>query len=213
MDFLPENIQKYISDISQSESLILKELNRYTNSKVILPRMLSGHVQGRFLSMISKLVNPEIIVEVGTYTGYSCLCLSEGLKKNGKIITIEKDEEFASIARKFFDRSKYKEKISLIIDDATNVIENINEKIDLAFIDADKVNYSKYYDMLFPKLKIGGLIVADNVLWSGKVTKKVSDNETQSIKNFNAKVKNDERVENLIVGIRDGIMVCQKIKD
>ena len=213
MDFLPENIQKYISDISQSESPTLKELNRYTNSKVILPRMLSGHVQGRFLSMISKLVNPEIIVEVGTYTGYSCLCLAEGLKKNGKIITIEKDEEFTSIARKFFDRSKYKEKISLIIDDATNVIENINEKIDLAFIDADKVNYSKYYDMLFPKLKIGGLIVADNVLWSGKVTEDVSDNETQSIKNFNTKVKNDERVENLIVGIRDGIMVCQKIKD
>ena len=213
MDFLPENIQKYISDISQSESLILKELNRYTNSKVILPRMLSGHVQGRFLSMISKLINPEIIVEVGTYTGYSCLCLAEGLKKNGKIITIEKDEEFASIARKFFDKSKYKEKISLIIDDAKNVIENINEKIDLAFIDADKVNYSKYYDMLFSKLKIGGLIVADNVLWSGKVTKDVSDNETQSIKNFNTKVKNDERVENLIVGIRDGIMLCQKIKD
>ena len=213
MDFLPENIQKYISDNSQSESIILKELNRYTNSKVILPRMLSGHVQGRFLSMISKLVNPEIIVEVGTYTGYSCLCLAEGLKKNGKIITIEKDEEFASIAKKFFDRSKYKEKISLLIEDATTAIENISEKIDLAFIDADKVNYTKYYDMLFPKLKIGGLIVADNVLWSGKVTKEVSDNETQSIKNFNTKVKNDERVENLIVGIRDGIMLCQKIKD
>ena len=213
MDFLPENIQKYISDISQSESPILKELNRYTNSKVILPRMLSGHVQGRFLSMISKLINPEIIVEVGTYTGYSCLCLAEGLKKNGKIITIEKDEEFASIANKFFDRSKYKEKISLLIEDATTAIENISEKIDLAFIDADKVNYTKYYDMLFPKLKIGGLIVADNVLWSGKVTEEVSDNETQSIKNFNTKVKNDERVENLIVGIRDGIMVCQKIKD
>ena len=213
MDFLPENIQKYISDISQSESLILKELNRYTNSKVILPRMLSGHVQGRFLSMISKLINPEIIVEVGTYTGYSCLCLAEGLKKNGKIITIEKDEEFASIAKNFFDRSNYKEKISLLIEDATKAIENINEKIDLAFIDADKVNYTKYYDMLFPKLKIGGLIVADNVLWSGKVTEDVSDNETQSIKNFNTKVKNDERVENLIVGIRDGIMVCQKIKD
>ena len=213
MDFLPENIQKYISDNSQSESIILKELNRYTNSKVILPRMLSGHVQGRFLSMISKLVNPEIIVEVGTYTGYSCLCLAEGLKKNGKIITIEKDEEFASIAKKFFDRSNYKEKISLLIEDATKAIENVSEKIDLAFIDADKVNYTKYYDMLFPKLKIGGLIVADNVLWSGKVTKKVSDNETQSIKNFNTKVKNDERVENLIVGIRDGIMLCQKIKD
>ena len=213
MDFLPENIQKYISDISQSESQILKELNRYTNSKVILPRMLSGHVQGRFLSMISKLVNPEIIVEVGTYTGYSCLCLAEGLKKNGKIITIEKDEEFASIAKKFFDRSNYKEKISLLIEDATIAIENISEKIDLAFIDADKVNYTKYYDMLFPKLKIGGLIVADNVLWSGKVTEDVSDNETQSIKNFNTKVKNDERVENLIVGIRDGIMVCKKIKD
>ena len=213
MDFLPENIQKYISDISQSESPILKELNRYTNSKVILPRMLSGHVQGRFLSMISKLVNPEIIVEVGTYTGYSCLCLAEGLKKNGKIITIEKDEEFASIAKKFFDRSKYKEKISLLIEDATTAIENISEKIDLAFIDADKVNYTKYYDMLFPKLKNGGLIIADNVLWSWKVTQKVIDDETQSIKNFNIKVKNDERVENLIVGIRDGIMVCQKIKD
>lgn len=213
MDFLPENIQKYISDNSQSESLILKELNRYTNSKVILPRMLSGHVQGRFLSMISKLVNPEIILEVGTYTGYSCLCLAEGLKKNGKIITIEKNEEFASIAKKFFDRSKYKEKISLLVEDAASAIENINEKIDLAFIDADKLNYTKYYDMLFPKLKAGGLIVADNVLWSGKVTEEVSDNETQSIKNFNTKVKNDERVENLIVGIRDGIMVCQKIKD
>ena len=213
MDFLPENIQKYISDISQPESLILKELNRYTNSKVILPRMLSGHVQGRFLSMISKLVNPEIIVEVGTYTGYSCLCLAEGLKKNGKIITIEKDEEFASIAKKFFDRSNHKEKISLLIEDASKAIENISEKIDLAFIDADKLNYTKYYDILFPKLKTGGLIVADNVLWSGKVAEEVSDDETQSIKNFNTKVKNDERVENLIVGIRDGIMVCQKIKD
>tara|TARA_B100001057_G_scaffold498564_1_gene605964 strand:+ start:10621 stop:11262 length:642 start_codon:yes stop_codon:yes gene_type:complete len=213
MDFLPKNIQKYISDNSQSESLILKELNRYTNSKVILPRMLSGHVQGRFLSMISKLVNPEIIVEVGTYTGYSCLCLAEGLKKNGKIITIEKNEEFASIAKKFFDRSKYKEKISLLVEDATSAIENINEKIDLAFIDADKLNYTKYYDMLLPKLKAGGLIVADNVLWSGKVTEDVSDNETESIKNFNTKLKNDQRVENLIVGIRDGIMVCQKIKD
>ena len=213
MDFLPENIQKYISDNSQSESIILKELNRYTNSKVILPRMLSGHVQGRFLSMISKLVNPKIIVEVGTYTGYSCLCLAEGLKKNGKIITIEKNEEFASIAKKFLDRSKYKDKISLLVEDAASAIENINEKIDLAFIDADKLNYTKYYDMLFPKLKAGGLIVADNVLWSGKVTEEVSDNETQSIKNFNNKVKNDERVENLIVGIRDGLMVCQKIKD
>ena len=129
MDFLPENIQKYISDISQSESLILNELNRYTNSKVILPRMLSGHVQGRFLSMISKLVNPEIIVEVGTYTGYSCLCLAEGLKKNGKIITIEKDEEFASIAKKFFNRSKYKEKISLLIEDATMQLKTSTKKL------------------------------------------------------------------------------------
>jgi len=213
MDFLPENIQKYISDNSQSESLMLKELNRYTNSKVILPRMLSGHIQGRFLSMISKLVKPEVIIEIGTYTGYSCLCLAEGLKKNGKIITIEKDEEFASIANFFFSKSKYKDKISLLVEDATKAIENINEKIDLAFIDADKLNYTKYYDMLFPKLKTGGLIVADNVLWSGKVTEEVSDNETQSIKNFNSKVKNDERVENLIIGIRDGIMVCQKIKD
>jgi len=213
MDFLPENIQKYISDNSQSESLILNELNRYTNSKVILPRMISGHVQGRFLSMISKLVNPKLIVEVGTYTGYSCLCLAEGLKKNGKIITIEKDEEFASIAKKFFNKSKYKEKINLIVEDAGEAIEDINEKIDLAFIDADKLNYTKYYDMLFPKIKTGGLIVADNVLWSGKVTEEVCDNETLSIKKFNSKVKNDDRVENLIVGIRDGIMVCQKIKD
>ena len=175
--------------------------------------MLSGHIQGRFLSMISKLVKPEVILEIGTYTGYSCLCLAEGLKKNGKIITIEKDEEFASIANFFFSKSKYKDKISLLVEDATKAIENINEKIDLAFIDADKLNYTKYYDMLFPKLKTGGLIIADNVLWSGKVTEEVSDNETQSIKNFNTKVKNDERVENLIVGIRDGIMLCQKIKD
>ena len=213
MDFLPENIQKYISDNSQSESLILKELNRYTNSKVILPRMLSGHVQGRFLSMISKLVSPKIIVEVGTYTGYSCLCLAEGLKKNGKIITIEKDEEFASIAKKFFNKSIYKEKISLLVGDATKVIGSVREKIDLAFIDADKLNYCKYYDMLFPKLKTGGLIIADNVLWSGKVTEEINDNETQSIKNFNIKIKNDSRVENLIVGIRDGIMICKKIRD
>ena len=213
MDFLAENIQKYISDNSQSESLILKELNRYTNSKVILPRMLSGHVQGRFLSMISNLIKPEIIVEVGTYTGYSCLCLAEGLKRNGKIITIEKDEEFASIAEKFFNRSQYKEKISLIVKDATKVIEDIDEKIDLVFIDADKLNYCKYYDMLFPKIKTGGLIIADNVLWSGKVIEEFNDKETLSIKNFNTKVKNDNKVENLIIGIRDGIMVCRKIKD
>ena len=173
MDFLPENIQKYISDISQSESLILKELNRYTNSKVILPRMLSGHVQGRFLSMISKLVNPEIILEVGTYTGYSCLCLAEGLKKNGKIITIEKDEEFASIAKKFFDRSKYREKISLLIKDATKAIENISEKIDLAFIDADKVKAESGFvsDSGSPvKIQVSGSTVTFTVAGVGSST-------------------------------------------
>ena len=159
------------------------------------------------------LINPEIIVEVGTYTGYSCLCLAEGLKKNGKIITIEKDEEFASIAKKFFDRSKYREKISLLIKDATKAIENISEKIDLAFIDADKVNYTKYYNMLFPKVKIGGLIVADNVLWSGKVIdleKYKDDGLTKVIDDFNRYVANNDQVTKMILPVRDGITIIIK---
>ena len=213
MEFLDKKIEEYIELNTSIESDILKDLNRETWSKVLMPRMLSGHVQGRVLSLFSNIIKPINIIEIGTYTGYSALCLAEGLERNGELHTIEINEEHALIADKYFKKSKYSENIIQHIGNGIEIIPKINKKFQLAFIDADKENYSNYFDLIIDKIDKNGIIIADNVLWSGKVTQKVIDDETQSIKNFNIKVKNDERVENLIVGIRDGIMVCQKIKD
>ncbi|MAM04540.1 MAG: methyltransferase [Flavobacteriales bacterium] len=213
MEFIPQKISDYSNLFSEKESDLLQKISRETHLKMINPRMLSGHIQGRFLSMISKMIKPMNIIEVGTFTGYSTLCLAEGLKKNGKIHTIDINEEYAEFAKKYFIMSDYKKKINQYVGDATKIIPKIKYNFQLAFIDADKTNYSKYYDLIFKKLDINGYIIADNVLWSGKVTENRKDKETNSIHNFNNIVMNDNRIENILLPIRDGLMICRKIKN
>tara|TARA_B100000401_G_scaffold421175_1_gene347197 strand:+ start:340 stop:981 length:642 start_codon:yes stop_codon:yes gene_type:complete len=213
MEFIPQKISDYSNLFSEKESDLLQKISRETHLKMINPRMLSGHIQGRFLSMISKMIKPMNIIEVGTFTGYSTLCLAEGLKKNGKIHTIDINEEYAEFAKKYFIMSDYKKKINQYVGDATKIIPKIKYNFQLAFIDADKTNYSKYYDIIFKKLDINGYIIADNVLWSGKVTENRKDKETNSIHNFNNIVMNDNRIENILLPIRDGLMICRKIKN
>ena len=213
MEFIPQKISEYSNLFSEKESNLLQKLSRETHLKMINPRMLSGHIQGRLLSMISKMIKPINIIEIGTFTGYSTLCLAEGLEKNGKIHTIDINEEYAEFAKKYFIMSDFKKKINQYIGDATEIIPKIKYNFQLAFIDADKNNYAKYYDLIFNKLDINGYIIADNVLWSGKVTKNRKDKETKSIHNFNNIVMNDNRMENILLPIRDGLMICRKIKN
>ena len=209
MDFLDKKIEAYSILHTSSESNLLNDLNRETNAKVMNPRMLSGHLQGRILALLSKMISPKII-EIGTYTGYSALCLAEGLEKNGEIHTIDINEEYTSIANKYFDKSKYKHNIKSFVGNGIDVIKDLNYNYQLAFIDADKSNYSNYYDALIDKIDKGGIIIADNVLWSGKVIKKM-DHDTLAIDNYNKKIIKDPRVETLLLPIRDGIMVTRKI--
>ena len=213
MEFIEKDLLTYCENFSETESDLLKELNRQTHLKISKPRMLSGHLQGRFLSFISKLINPTYILEIGTYTGYSALCLAEGVNQNGKLITIDPNEETNVFAQCFFDKSDYKNKIELIQANAQTVIPDLNHNWDLVFIDADKKNYSMYYDLVIEKLNIGGVIIADNVLWSGKVLNADKDTDTQLINNFNQKIQSDIRVENVLLPIRDGLMVLRKIKN
>ncbi len=213
MEFIEKDLLTYCENFSETESDLLKELNRQTHLKISKPRMLSGHLQGRFLSFISKLINPTYILEIGTYTGYSALCLAEGVNQNGKLITIDPNEETNAFAQRFFDKSDYKNKIELIQANAQTVIPDLNHNWDLVFIDADKKNYSVYYDLVIEKLNIGGVIIADNVLWSGKVLNADKDTDTQLINNFNQKIQSDIRVENALLPIRDGLMVLRKIKN
>ncbi len=210
MEFIDEKLSAYSESFSEKESDLLKELNRETNLKVNSPRMLSGHIQGRLLSFLSKMQQPELILEIGTYTGYSALCLAEGLKENGKLITIDPNEETNVFAQKYFNRSSLKDKIQLITGQAGSVIPGIKQQIDLVFIDADKKNYAVYFDLVIDKVKKGGLIIADNVLWSGKVIENEMDKDTQAIHDFNKKVNADERVENLLLPVRDGLMLMRK---
>ena len=209
MDFLPEELQVYIETHTSEESTLLKKINRETNAQVLMSRMLSGHVQGRFLSMMSKLASPKCILEVGTYTGYSALCLAEGLQPNGKLITIDINEELENRVRGYFKESEFSEKIDYRIGDARKIIPTLNEKLDLVFIDADKENYSLYFDLVIDKVSSGGLILADNVLWSGKVVQPKPDKDTKAIIEFNTKIQNDLRVENLLMPLRDGIMMMR----
>ena len=213
MDFLPHKIEKYSIKNTSEESDLLAELNRETWAKVVMPRMLSGHLQGRVLSMISKMIKPKTIVEIGTYTGDSALCLAEGLSNNGTIHTIDINEEYTFFAKKYFKKSKYKNKIKQHIGRALDIIPSISEKVQLAFIDADKINYSNYYKLIFDKIEIGGYIIADNVLWSGKVTDNKMDVETKALDDYNNMIQNDKRVENILLAIRDGLMICRKISD
>ncbi len=212
MNLIDEKLLYYSEEHTKSESPILEELNRDTNANVLYPRMLSGHLQGRILSMISHMIRPQYILEIGTYTGYSAICLSEGLAAHGHLITIDLNEELEEMANKYFERAGLNGKINHITGDAKTIIPGLAMNFDLVFIDADKSNYSLYYDLVFPKLNHGGYMLADNVLWSGNILKPKTeqDEETRAIHEFNQKVKNDLRVENVLLPVRDGIMLVRK---
>lgn len=212
MEFLDNNIQEYSESHTTAEGELLAELNRETNLKVLRPRMLSGHLQGRTLSMFSNMLKPTNILEIGTYTGYSALCLAEGLSDQGQLITIEANEELEDFANKYFGKSEFKHKIKPIIGNAIEVIPTLEYIWDLVFIDADKGNYAKYYDLVIDSVKVGGYIIADNVLWSGKVIEEIdsNDKDTKALVAFNNKVHEDSRVENLLLPVRDGLMILRK---
>tara|TARA_B100000925_G_C21884373_1_gene419929 strand:- start:84 stop:728 length:645 start_codon:yes stop_codon:yes gene_type:complete len=214
MDFISDDIMTYAINHTQDESNLLKALNKETHQKILQSRMISGHFQGRVLSFISQLIRPETILEIGTYTGYATLCLAEGLTKNGKIHTIEINEELIDFQKKYFDQSKFKNQIFTHIGDAIDIIPKLKLKYDLIFLDADKANYPNYMEMVVPKLKKGGVLVADNVLWSGKVLdyqQKRDDIETKGIKLFSELVKKNSSLQTLLLPIRDGLIMCRKI--
>lgn len=212
MDFLPSNLTAYAEAHTSPESDLLQRLNRNTRAHIMAPRMLSGHMQGRFLSMISWMVRPRRILEIGTYTGYSALCLAEGLTDDGLLITIDHNEELEDFARSYWQESPLNAKIDFRIGLAADIIPTLNEAFDLVFIDADKRNNSLYFDLIFDKLRPGGFILADNVLWSGKVIEpiKPSDQDTPAVLAFNEKIQADPRVENVLLPVRDGIMMIRK---
>jgi caffeoyl-CoA O-methyltransferase len=213
MDFLPEEIEKFVEEHTRPETEVLKQLNRETCAKVLMPRMLSGHVQGQVLRMLSLMIKPKYILEVGTFTGYSGICLSEGIEEGGKLITIDVNAELEDMVRKYFKQAGAENKIDYRIGNAMQIIPVLNEKFDLVFIDADKENYSNYYDLVFDKVNTGGYIIADNVLWSGKVTepKDKQDKDTRAIVSYSEKIHNDSRVENVLFPVRDGLLVARKI--
>ena len=213
MEFIDPKLNEYAELFSADEPEVLKKLNRETHAKVLMPRMLSGHLQGRILSMLSHMIQPKFILEIGTYTGYSAICLAEGLQNNGKIVSMDINEELEGLIHSHWNEAGISEKAELRIGNAIDLIPQINQPLDLVFIDADKENYSNYYDLVIDKLRSGGIIIADNVLWSGKVLdlKKNSDKETSSIHQFNEKIKNDPRVENILMPVRDGLNIIRKL--
>lgn len=206
-------IENYVTAHSTEESDILKKVNRETYAKVLMPRMLSGHLQGNVLKMFSEMIRPTNILEIGTFTGYSAICLCSGLQPNGKLITIDINEELESTVKKYFSEAGFADKIDQRIGNALDIIPSLNKKFDLVFIDADKKNYSAYYDLVFDKVNKGGYIISDNVLWDGKIIfpKNEMDNETKAMDAYNKKIAADERVENLILPIRDGLMIAKKL--
>ena len=212
MEFISQELDDYVCDHTDIESDLLKELNRETNVKVLNPRMLSGHYQGRVLSMLSKMIQPNRILELGTYTGYSALCLAEGLTENGRLITVDVNPELEEMVDKYIQKSPFKNQIQQIIGNGMDVIPTLNEEFDIVFIDADKRNYTAYYELVFDKLRKGGYIISDNVLWSGKVVNEYekSDLDTKILKDFNTQLHNDSRVENVLLPIRDGLMIVRK---
>ncbi|PCI97900.1 MAG: methyltransferase [Flavobacteriales bacterium] len=212
MDFLPEELENFILKNTEKEPSVLAELNHETWEKVLIPRMLSGHLQGRVLSMLSHMINPKNILEIGTYTGYSAICMAEGLQKGGKIHTIDINEELETMVNDYIEKSNLKNTIINHIGNAIDIIPTLTEPIDLVFIDADKTNYSNYYDLVFDKVSTGGYIIADNVLWSGKVTeeKEKLDPDTIALIDYSEKVNNDDRVQNVLFPIRDGLMIVRK---
>ena len=210
MHFFPEQIEQYAVDHTKPASDVLQLLERETYAHIYMPQMVSGHLQGQFLKMISLLVKPLNILEIGTFTGYSAICLSEGLQDGGTLYTIDVNEELESMARRHFEHAGLTQKVKYLIGNAVEIIPQLDVKFDLVFIDADKENYSRYYDLVFDKLNAGGVLLADNVLWSGKVTEEKQDEETKALVAFSNKVQLDERVDNVLVTIRDGVMMVRK---
>ena len=212
MEFIDAELNYYAEQHTTAESELLQRINRETNLEVLMPRMLSGHLQGRILAMVAKMISPSYIVEIGTYTGYSALCMAEGLMKEGKLITIEFNEELQKRILGYFNESKYVSQMDLRIGDAMAILPALEPGMDLVFIDADKGNYLNYYNLVIDKLNSGGYILADNVLWSGKVIAVVDpdDEDTIALKKFNTFVQQDERVENVLLPVRDGLMLIRK---
>jgi len=208
-----EPIELYCEAHSSKESDLLYRLNRETHLKILNPRMIAGQLQGGFLSMISKMLKPCNILEIGTFTGYSALCLAEGLQPNGELHTIEIDEELEEMITKYFNISEHKEKLHLHIGNALEIIPKLNKTWDLVFIDAEKTEYLQYYEMVLPHVKKGCFLLIDNVLWSGKVIESISehDTDTQAIAEFNRFIQNDSRVNNLLLPLRDGLMLIEKL--
>ena len=211
-EFIDQKILDYVDLHSQQEPLLLKELNKETNLKVLNPRMLSGSYQGRILSIISKILKPKMVLEIGTYTGYSALCIAEGLDIGGTIDTIDINEELQQIQNKFFGKSGFSKQINQHLGNALDIIPKINKTFDLVFLDADKENYIEYFNLIIDKVNSGGVIIADNVLWSGKVIKAdTNDLVTNKLIEFNNLINKDKRIENIILPFRDGLSICRKI--
>ncbi|MFL2619129.1 MAG: O-methyltransferase [Flavobacteriales bacterium] len=213
MNFIDKKIMDYVINNSEDEPELLKELSKETYQKILQPRMLSGHPQGRLLSLLSKMIRPKRILEIGTYTGYGTICLAEGLADTGKIITIDINEELIDFQNKYFERSGYRDKIIQLNGEALDVIDGLNEKFDIVFLDADKENYIEYYKLISNKMVNGGILISDNVLWSGKVleSSKLDDIETNTLNQFNQLIKDDKRFETIIIPIRDGISISRLI--
>ena len=213
MHFISQDLEDYIANHSQNEPELLRALDKETYQKILLPRMLSGHFQGRVLSMLSKLIRPLHILEIGTYTGYSALCLCEGMQENGILHTIDIKEELVDFQRKYFDKSSWGNQIVQHLGEAINIIPKLDVKFDLVFIDADKENYIHYFELIVPKMNKGGIILSDNVLWSGKVLEPLQPNDvsTKILLEYNLLLKNDSRVETVLLPIRDGLTVSRVI--
>ncbi|HSJ69375.1 MAG TPA: class I SAM-dependent methyltransferase [Anditalea sp.] len=214
MEFISEELLDYCQEHTSQEDELLQLIVRETNSKVLMPRMLSGQLQGKTLEMFTKMLNPHVILEIGTYTGYSAVCMARGLSQNGKLITLDINDELEEMVRGFFIKGGLMEKIDYRLGNALELIPELDEEFDMVFIDADKINYGKYYDLVIDRVKKGGIILADNVLWSGKVLVAEGtkiDKDTKAILDFNQKVQEDSRVENVLLPIRDGIMMARKL--
>lgn len=214
MDFLPEQIEGYSGQFSAVESDLLAEINRYTNAKVLMPRMLAGHLQGRVIAMLSKMIGPKRVLEVGTYTGYSALCWAEGLAQGGRVDTIEVNDELQTVIEGFFERSEYKDQLHLHIGNARSVINELETPFDIVYLDADKRNYPNYLKQVLPKVRVGGYIIADNVLWSGKVTSdpRNMDDETAALHEYNELVTDNPDLDNVLLPVRDGLMIARKVR-
>jgi caffeoyl-CoA O-methyltransferase len=212
MEFISKELDLYCTSHTSAECDVLKELNHETHTSVLNPRMISGNLQGQFLTMLSRMMSPKCILEIGTYTGYSAICLAKGLPVDGVLHTIDVNEELEEMNMRYFEKAGFEHQIVQHIGDASKIIPGLDLKIDLAFIDADKKNYPLYYDILIEKMNPGGWIIADNVLWSGKVIEKLdpSDKSTKALLEYNQKIQNDPRVENLLLPLRDGLMICRK---